>query len=172
MAQLAPTPGSRCFPKHMEGDGICRTSRLKRIDAGSHTWGQTRRGRPVSVRPGGDQQCLIRDANEAIERLNVRRAATDRLELRCECGDPACLARVRPTHAEYEAVRASGSRFLFDSTTRTPRPPRCVSENERFAVIDVVAAPPLPGAGTTTRHWSTRLPATPCGRGLRKGAAR
>jgi hypothetical protein len=87
----------------------------------------------------GDQQCLIRDANEAIERLNVKLAANAaRLELRCECGDPGCLARILPTHAEYESVRAYGSRFLVFVNHENPETASVVSENERFAIVDVV----------------------------------
>ena len=87
-----------------------------------------------------DQQCLIRDANEAIERLNVKlTAATALLELRCECGDPACLARLSPTHDEYEAVRAYGSRFIVHPNHENPETSSVVSENARFTVIDVVA---------------------------------
>jgi hypothetical protein len=88
----------------------------------------------------GDQQCLIRDANEAIERWNVKLAtAVVRLELRCECGDGACLAQVQPTHAEYEAVRAYGSRFIVFANHENPETATVISENQRFAVIDVVA---------------------------------
>jgi hypothetical protein len=87
-----------------------------------------------------DQQCLIRDANEAIERLNTRlTTGAARLELRCECGDPACLERVLPTHAEYEAVRAYGSRFIVQVNHENPETASVVSENERFTIIDVVA---------------------------------
>jgi hypothetical protein len=75
----------------------------------------------------GDQQCLIRDANEAIERLNVK-LNTDavRLELRCECG-------------EYEAVRAYGSRFIVSVNHENPETAAVISQNESFAVVDVVA---------------------------------
>jgi hypothetical protein len=87
-----------------------------------------------------DQQCLIRDANEAIERLNIKlMTGAARLELRCECGDPACLVRVQPTHTEYEAVRAYGSRFMVRPNHENPETASVVSENIRFAVIDVVA---------------------------------
>jgi len=86
-----------------------------------------------------DQQCLIRDANEAIERLNLRLATgAARLELRCECGDPSCLERTLPTHAEYEAVRAYGSRFIVRANHENPETASVVSENARFTIIDVV----------------------------------
>ena len=61
-----------------------------------------------------EQQCLVRDANEAAEHLNVALiTGATRVALRCECGDPACLARVSLTHAEYEAVRVYGSHFVI-----------------------------------------------------------
>lgn len=87
-----------------------------------------------------DQQCLVRDANEAAEQLNV--ALTEgalRVALRCECGDPACQALVALTHAEYEAVRAYGSRFLINLNHENPEDSSVLCENARFAVVDVVA---------------------------------
>ena len=84
-------------------------------------------------------QCLVRDANEAVELVN------DALEhgivgspLRCECGDPTCQARVVLTHVEYEAVRAYGSHFLIVLNHENPENTWVLSENSRFAVIDVV----------------------------------
>jgi hypothetical protein len=63
----------------------------------------------------------MRDENEAIELLNAALAAgAVRLALRCECGDPACLARVSLTHAEYEAVRAYGSHFVVGVNHENP----------------------------------------------------
>jgi len=98
-------------------------------------------GEPRASREG-DQQCLIRDANEAIERLNLKlkMGASVRLEMRCECGDPACLERLLPTGAEYEAVRAYGSRFIVCLNHENPETASVVSENERFTIVDVVAA--------------------------------
>lgn len=87
----------------------------------------------------GDQQCLVHASNEAIERVSLtltRRA--DRLVLRCECGDPACLEQIAPTPAEYEAVRAYGSRFIVRLNHENPETATVVSENERFAVVDVL----------------------------------
>lgn len=99
---------------------------------------------PPPVRPRasreGDQQCLIREANESIARLSVKLARdASRLALRCECGDLACLDRVHPTHPEYESVRAYGSRFIVVVNHENPETSSVVSENERFAIIDVVA---------------------------------
>jgi hypothetical protein len=86
------------------------------------------------------QQCLVRDANELAERRNAALAAgADRASLRCECGDPGCRACVSPTHAEYEAVRDYGSRFVIGLNHENPESAWVLSENPRFAVIDVVA---------------------------------
>ena len=87
-----------------------------------------------------EQQCLVREANEAAERLNVAlTASAARAALRCECGDEACLAPVSLTPAEYEAVRAYGSRFVVGINHENPESSWVLSENPRFAVIDVVA---------------------------------
>ena len=85
----------------------------------------------------GDQQCLVRECNEAIERRSPAQRA-DHLEMRCECGDPACLEQIAPTHAEYEAVRAYGSRFIVRRNHENPETAAVVCENERFAVVDVL----------------------------------
>jgi hypothetical protein len=87
-----------------------------------------------------EQQCLVRDANETAELLNVALiTGAERVALRCECGDPACLARVSLTHAEYEAVRAYGSHFVIGLDHENPESACVLSENARFGVIDVVA---------------------------------
>jgi hypothetical protein len=87
-----------------------------------------------------EQQCLVREANEVAEHVNsVLRGGDPRAALRCECGDPACQAHVQLTHAEYEAVRAYGSRFLINLNHEDPENTWVLSENARFAVIDVVA---------------------------------
>ena len=83
-----------------------------------------------------EQQCLVRDANEAAELLNVALIMeTERRELRCECGDGACLARVSMTRAEYEAVRVYGSRFVIGLDTRIPRAPACCLKTRASASL-------------------------------------
>ena len=88
-----------------------------------------------------DRQSIVREATEAIERANVALPfGADRLPLRCECGDPACLARIAPSHAEYEAVRSYGSHFLVDINHENPESACVLNDHGTFAVIDVVAA--------------------------------
>jgi hypothetical protein len=85
------------------------------------------------------RQCAMRDANEAAELVNMAPGGGLRTALRCECGDPTCLAAVQLTHAEYEAVRAYGSRFLIERDHENPESSWVLCEDARFAVIDVVA---------------------------------
>ncbi len=85
------------------------------------------------------QQCLVRDANELTERANdALPASAIRLGLRCECGDPACSAHVYPTHAAYEDVRASSSRFVVGSNHENPESACIVVERPGYTVIDVI----------------------------------
>jgi hypothetical protein len=98
------------------------------------------RARPDSWMDGEvGRQCVIRDANETLEQANSALApCAARGLLRCECDDPACEALLSATHAEYEAVRASGSRFLIAVDHENPVNACIVSEGDRYAVVDVV----------------------------------
>jgi hypothetical protein len=90
---------------------------------------------PVETR----RQCLVRDANEVIETANdALPPGTLWQAMRCECGDPACRADVSPTRAEYEAVRAFGSRFVIHVNHENPENASVVSESATFAVIELV----------------------------------
>ena len=85
------------------------------------------------------QQCLVREANELTERRNgVLDARVVRSTLRCECGDPTCELQVEASHVEYEAVRAYGSHFMVRLNHENPESSWVLSENARFAVVDVV----------------------------------
>jgi len=99
---------------------------------------------PEECRPGAPheavQQCLVRDANELTERSNgAPDAVVIRRALRCECGDPTCELQVEASHVEYEDVRAYGSHFLVRLNHENPESSCVLSENARFAVVDVVA---------------------------------
>ena len=93
----------------------------------------------VSAPREAELQCIARDENEAVERVNDTLTTGAREAMRCECGDPACRTRVALTHAEYEAVRDYGSHFLISLDHENPENTAVLSENARFAVIDVVA---------------------------------
>jgi hypothetical protein len=97
--------------------------------------GEVGRRAPVETR----RQCLVRDANEAIETANdALPLGTAWRAMRCECGDPSCRAGVSPTRAEYEAVREFGSRFVIHVNHENPENACVVSESASFAVIELV----------------------------------
>jgi hypothetical protein len=109
----------------------CQESR--RVLSGEY--GEIGRRVPVETR----RQCLVRDANEAIESANDALPLGTLLQpMRCECGDPHCRAGVSPTRAEYEAVRAFGSRFVIHLNHENPENASVVSESANFAVIELV----------------------------------
>jgi hypothetical protein len=87
-----------------------------------------------------EQQCDVRDANEAVSVLQLALAGCgERLALRCECGDAACTAHLSLTRGEYEAVRAHGSHFAVGLNHENPENACVLSENTYFEVIDVIA---------------------------------
>jgi hypothetical protein len=101
----------------------------------SGEYGTIGRRVPVETR----RQCLVRDANEVIEVANDALPPGAQWQpMRCECGDPHCRAGVSPTRAEYEAVRAFGSRFVIHVNHENPENASVVSESASFAVIELV----------------------------------
>jgi hypothetical protein len=101
------------------------------------------------------QQCLVRDANEAIERQNETLApGAARLPMRCECGDSRCHQYVCPTREEYEAVRVNGSHFVIGRHHENSETACVLRESARFSVIDVVE----PAARYTALALATRRP--------------
>jgi hypothetical protein len=86
-----------------------------------------------------DQQCLVRDANEAVVWSLSRGAnGVESMALRCECGDLSCRVSLAVTPAEYTAVRDYGSRFLVRVNHENPENSSVLSEHAHFSVIDVV----------------------------------
>jgi hypothetical protein len=86
-----------------------------------------------------DRQCVVRTANEALELANeCLPPLTARGLLQCECDDPACRVRIVATHAEYEAVRASGSQFMVAVDHENPENACVVGETARYSIVDVV----------------------------------
>jgi hypothetical protein len=55
---------------------------------------------------------VFRDANERISGAAREYGVEGLLPFLCECAEPRCSQIVRLTGVEYEAVRASGIRFL------------------------------------------------------------
>jgi hypothetical protein len=56
-------------------------------------------------------EALFREVNERI--AEGARHFQSRADFVCECGDPACTARVEASLAEYERIRSDGTAFLL-----------------------------------------------------------
>ena len=58
---------------------------------------------------------------------------------RCECGAEACTCPIRLTLGEYESVRAYATRFAIARDHENPEIEQVISEDERFAVVEIVS---------------------------------
>lgn len=71
----------------------------------------------------------------------------------CECGDAACVERIRLTRTEYEAVRGYATRFAIAVDHENPEIDQLVSEGARFSVVQKLAGRPARIARqTSARH--------------------
>jgi hypothetical protein len=62
----------------------------------------------------GENEALFREVNERLRGVNETFGVlTDRIELVCECGDPACAERISLSVREYEQLRAGGAQFVL-----------------------------------------------------------
>jgi hypothetical protein len=64
----------------------------------------------------GRNEALFREVNERINGLAVefsRSLGSDQYEYVCECSDPECAERITLTLADYEEIRADGTRFVL-----------------------------------------------------------
>ena len=82
------------------------------------------------------QQVHTRVVNEWIEAthesLGVRQGGG---WFRCECGDESCEHAIELTRAEYEAVRASATRFALAPNHESPAD-QVVAEHERYTIVE------------------------------------
>lgn len=84
-----------------------------------------------------------RDQNEWIEDIRGELGdQTDTDMYVCECGDAACVERIRLTRPEYEAVRGYSTRFAIAVDHENPEIDQLVSETSRFSVVQKIAGRP------------------------------
>ena len=61
----------------------------------------------------GLNEALFREINERLRSVNAAFGAlTERMELVCECLDPACAERITMSIPEYEGLRSNPRRFV------------------------------------------------------------
>jgi hypothetical protein len=86
-------------------------------------------------------EAAFRDRNEWIENANERfSAGTGAIRFVCECGDGACEQAITLTMAEYEAVRAYGSRFAIAPNHENPEVEYVVREHALYTVVEKIDA--------------------------------
>ena len=79
---------------------------------------------------------LFREVNERIESVSADVAVSDRLELICECGDPACREPIALTPPQYEALRADARHFAIVAGHEHPAFERVVERHGGFWVAE------------------------------------
>ena len=84
-------------------------------------------------------EALLREVNDRIEEVGERLTvvpADDKLDFRCECGQPDCEAFVSLTVSQYEHVRSNNDRFAVVPGHDDPRIERVVERAERYLIVD------------------------------------
>lgn len=80
-------------------------------------------------------EILFREVNERIDELTERMSALD-LDYVCECGQPTCTGKIPLTHAQYEAVRSDGQRFVTLPGHQTTALERVVERHDGYQVVE------------------------------------
>jgi hypothetical protein len=82
-------------------------------------------------------QMRARQRNEWIEAMMDRWESNSATTIyACECNAGECESTIALTRAEYEGVRASGTRFVIRTNHENPEFDHVIVENSRFAVIE------------------------------------
>ena len=82
-------------------------------------------------------EALFRNVNEQIEDLSKTVPPDEPLmEFLCECDNKDCAEKISATRAEYEAVRAVGTRFIVTPGHEDPEVESVVQQNDRFLVVE------------------------------------
>ena len=90
---------------------------------------------PCSAELVGRHQAAFREVNEQIAGLTGSFVMTSHRLVVCECADTSCAESLEITEAEYEAVRADGTRFVVVPGHELPDFERVVQANDRFLVV-------------------------------------
>ena len=88
------------------------------------------------VEQAARHQTLFREVNENIARLTGLFTETGYNLLICECSDTNCAESLEITAAEYESVRAEGTRFVVVPGHEQAGIDRVVDSKARFLVVE------------------------------------
>jgi hypothetical protein len=91
----------------------------------------------MSLRAAARNEEFFREVNERIEAVSTLLSGTDpNLDFLCECDRMDCLAKIRATPGEYEAVRAVPTHFIVLPDHVDNHVEHVVSSNERFVIVE------------------------------------
>ena len=84
----------------------------------------------------GLNEALFREVNERLRDLNETFVPlTNRVELICECANPACAERISFTVGEYEELRAEPDRFVVAPGHEVADVEDVVATGERWHIV-------------------------------------
>ena len=98
-----------------------------------------------------ETESLFRDVNERIAET-AKRFGSEETEFVCECADSACAHRIDATLADYEDVRADGTRFIVAPGHVEPKAETVVARKRDFLIVAKVKGI----LGATARHLDPR----------------
>jgi hypothetical protein len=84
-------------------------------------------------------QSLFREVNERVKTLSTKRwEHLPTIDFICECADAECSALVALSVSEYEAIRATSTRFLVAAEHPHPDIEIVVAKNDRFWTVEKI----------------------------------
>ena len=84
----------------------------------------------------GMNEAVFRDVNERIQDIaSAFNMTSEPLDLICECGDAACVARISLTREEYEGIRSDSELFAVASGHVAPDVEDVVARREGYDVV-------------------------------------
>jgi hypothetical protein len=84
----------------------------------------------------GMNEAVFRDVNERIQDVaSTFNMTSEPLDLICECGDAACVARISLTRDEYEAIRSDPELFAVASGHVAPDVEDVVESRPKYDVV-------------------------------------
>jgi hypothetical protein len=79
---------------------------------------------------------LFREVNERIAEVNDTFGVEGQAEFLCECGQQVCLATVKLTRTQYEAIRGESRRFIVVPGHENSSVERVVQREPGFLVVE------------------------------------
>ena len=84
----------------------------------------------------GMNEAVFRDVNERIQDVaSAFNLTSEPLDLICECGDAACVARISLTRDEYERMRSDAQLFAVASGHVAPDVEEVVENRDGYDVV-------------------------------------